>query len=179
MFKLPHRCVRGMNVILLGSLLLLPVLAWTDDCTADESPVRKFTPPVTVEGDPRDCGRAYGTLFRDGIRSFLNKEILDAFMGKPSSKEQLFAYAAACGDVLRAECPMIADEFTGIAEGSGLTFDEIVLINLHEELYHRGELPKHGHCTAVAVGPPDTGNQQTYVGQIWDWMESVTFTEPR
>ena len=125
---------------------------------------------------PRDCGRAYGKLFRDGIRSFLEKEIFNAFLDKPSSKEQLLDYAAACGKVLRAECPLIADEFQGIADGSGLTFDEIVLINLHEELYHQMELPKHGHCTAVAVGPPYTGNKHTYVGQTWDWMESVAGT---
>jgi hypothetical protein len=54
-----------------------------------------------------------------------------------------------------------------------VTFDEIMLINLHEEFYHRTGVPKHGHCTAVAVAPPDTGNKQTCVGQTWDWMESV------
>jgi hypothetical protein len=94
-------------------------------------------------------------------------------VGKPSSKEQLLAYAADCGKVLRAECPVIAEEVAGIAEGSGLTYEEIILIQLHEELYHRVELPMPGHCTAVAVGPPLTGNQQTYVGQTWDWMASV------
>lgn len=173
MSKRPHKSVHAARMSLLSILLLLPALARTEDCTADETSIRKFSPSVMVEGDPRECGRAYGKLFRDGIRSFLNKEIFDAFVGKPSSREQLFDYAADCGEVLRAECPLVAEEFAGVAEGSGLTFDEIVLINLHEELYHRGELPKHGHCTAVAVGPPDTENQQTYVGQTWDWMASV------
>ena len=42
-----------------------------------------------------------------------------------------------------------------MAEGSGLRPEEIVLITLHEELYHRGVLPKVPHCTAVSVGPPD------------------------
>src|SRR5262249_21494493 len=103
----------------------------------------------------------------------LRKEIDAAFVGRPSTKAQMLRYAAACGQVVRAECPLIAEEFQGIAEGAGLTFEEVVLINLHEELSHRTDLPQHGHCTAVAVGPPDTGNGHTYVGQTWDWMPSV------
>jgi hypothetical protein len=133
-----------------------------------------FGPALTIEGAPRDCGMAYGKSFRESIRAFLDKEILAAFVGKPCSKDQLLAYAAACGGVLRAECPVVAEEFEGIANGSGLSFEEVVLINLHEELYHRAALPpKHGHCTAVAVGPSDTGSEHAFVGQTWDWMQSV------
>ncbi len=158
------------------SIVCISLLVWTAVSSGAERAIGKFPPAATIEGEPRDCGRAYGKLFRDGIRSFLEMEIYDAFLNKPSSKDQLLGYAAACGMVVRAECPLIADEFTGIAEGSGLTFDEIVLINLHEELYHRVNLPQHGHCTAVAVGPPYTGDKRTYVGQTWDWMESVAGT---
>jgi hypothetical protein len=135
--------------------------------------VREFEPASVLEGNPRERGRVYGKQLRDAIRDFLQKEIDAAFAGKPSTKEQMLGYAAACAKVVRAECPMVAEEFQGIADGAGLTFDDIVLINLHEELYHRTDLPKHGHCTAVAVGPPDTGNKHTYVGQTWDWMQSV------
>jgi isopenicillin-N N-acyltransferase-like protein len=139
----------------------------------EKDAVREFAPATVIEGKPQDRGRAYGKQFRDAIRDFLAKEIDAAFIGKPSTKEQMLQYAAACGKVVRAECPLVADEFQGIADGAGLSFDEIVLINLHEELYHRTDLPKHGHCTAVAVGPTDTGNKHTYVGQTWDWMPSV------
>jgi isopenicillin-N N-acyltransferase-like protein len=138
-----------------------------------EETVREFGPAGVLEGKPKERGQAYGKQFRDAIRAFLQKEIYEAFVGKPSTKEQMLAYGAACAKVVRAECPMVAEEFQGIAGGAGLTFDEIVLINLHEEFYHRTELPKHGHCTAVAVGPPDTADKHTYVGQTWDWMQSV------
>src|SRR5262245_35023303 len=154
-----------------AALLVTSAFSRQAPAPAARDAVRAFAPATLIEGKPRDRGRAYGTRFRDAIRDFLTQEIDAAFVGKPSTKEQLLQYAAACGEVVRAECPLVADEFQGIAEGAGLTFDEIVLINLHEELYHRTELPKHGHCTAVAVGPPDTANQHTYVGQTWDWMQ--------
>ena len=132
-----------------------------------------FAPAVAVTGNPRERGLAYGKGFSDGIHRFLDKEIRTAFVDRPASQAEMLQYAAACGQVVRDECPVIADEFAGIAEGAGLTFEEVMLINLHEELYHRTGVPQHGHCTAVAVAPPDTGNAQTYVGQTWDWMESV------
>jgi hypothetical protein len=149
-----------------------------DDTTPYDAK-KSAVPPVTViEGGAPERGAAYGGRFRDAIREFLASEIEAAFAGKPSSKEELIKYAAACGEVVRQECPLIAKEFAGIAKGAGLTFEEIVLINLHEELYHRAPVPvpdrpKPGHCTAVAVSASDSGDAKTYVGQTWDWMQSV------
>ena len=135
-----------------------------------------FGPAVVLAGAPRERGAAYGRQFAPGIRKFLDAEIHGAFVGKPASREQMLQYAAACGRVMREACPVVAEEFEGIAAGAGLAFDEVVLINLHEELYHRGDLPKSGHCTAIAVGPPVTagaGEGHTFVAQTWDWMTSV------
>lgn len=156
------------------ALPVMLVLAWAAVAGADEPKVPPFAPAApVVAGEPRECGKAYGKLYRDGIKDFLDKEIFGAFVGKPASREQMLDYAAACGKVLREECPLVADELAGIADGAGRTYDEVVLIHLHEELYHRTALPKTGHCTAVAIGPPDTGNSNTYVGQTWDWMQTV------
>jgi hypothetical protein len=142
----------GRLIILASGLAALPLAG------QERTGPSGFPPAPVVAGTPSERGQSYGKQFREPIREFLDKEIYTAFVGKPSTKEQLLGYAAACGKVVRDECPTIAAEFQGIAEGSGLTFDEIVLINLHEELYHRTPLPAQGHCTAVAVAPPDTGN---------------------
>ena len=137
--------------------------------------VREIPEAIVIEGSALERGHAYGKRFRDEIRSFLDEEIFAPFTGKPSTREEMLAYAAACGTVVREVCPGIAEEVRGIAEGAGLSFEEIVLIQLHEELYHRAPLPgpKAGHCTAVAVAPADSGDGHAYVGQTWDWMESV------
>jgi hypothetical protein len=157
----------------LSAALLLCTLVVIALGTFEQPAVLPFPMATVIEGQPRERGRAYGTMNREAIRDFLQNEIYAAFIGKPSSKEQLLEYAAACLKVVLEECPNVADEFQGIAEGAGLSFPEIILTNLHEELYHRTELPKQGHCTAVAVAPPDTGSRHTYVGQTWDWMQTV------
>jgi hypothetical protein len=160
--------VRLFVVVLFASVTSTRLSAQSKD-----EAVPAFGPGAVIEGKAKERGIAYGKQFRTEIKEFLDKEIYAAFVGRPSTKEQMLQYASACAKVVRAECPLVVEEFEGIADGAGLSFDEIVLINLHEELYHRTDLPKHGHCTAVAVGPPDTGNKHTYVGQTWDWMKSV------
>jgi hypothetical protein len=128
---------------------------------------------ATIEGAPRESGKMYGERFGEAIRAFLDREILGTFVGKPASREQLLAYGKECGEKVREFSPEIYEECLGIAEGAGIARDEQFLITLHEELYHRSTLPPISHCTAVAVGPPATRGKAAFVGQTWDWMESV------
>ncbi|MCI0741489.1 MAG: C45 family peptidase [Gemmataceae bacterium] len=137
------------------------------------SKIKAFGPAQVISGKPRERGLAYGKLHRDGIRRFLDQEIYRPFLGKPASKKEMHQYAAACAEVMREVCPVIAQELEGMAQGSGVSSEEAVLISLHEELFHRVALPGAGHCTAVAVGPAESGNGHAYVGQTWDWMETV------
>ena len=100
-----------------------------------------FGPTGIISGKPRERGYAYGREFKDGIARFLDKEIYGAFIGKPSPKDDMLRYASSCGKVLKEVCPIVHEELGGAAEGSGFKFEELVLITLHEELFHRGALP--------------------------------------
>lgn len=128
---------------------------------------------TVISGKPRERGRQYRSRFKDSIQAFLDREIYSAFTGKPSTRDAMLGYAGQCSKSIRQYVPLIHDELEGMAEGSGLKLEELVLITLHEELWHRGVLPKVEHCTAVAIGPPDTRDGNTYVGQTWDWMTTV------
>ncbi len=128
---------------------------------------------VPISGRPRERGIQYGRRFREPVRAFLEREIYSNFNGNPSPRDAMLRYAAQCGRAVRRYSPLVADELGGMAEGAGLEFEEVVLITLHEELYHRGVLPSVDHCTALAAGPPDTRDGRAYVGQTWDWMVSV------
>jgi hypothetical protein len=139
---------------------------------ADKPAVKEHSLTV-ISGSPRERGRMYGETFKKEIQAFLNAEIYQAFNNKPATREDMRRYAAACAKEIKSYSPVIYQELEGIAEGTGLSLDEVTLITLHEELYHRGALPKVEHCTAVAMGPPDTADGHTYVGQTWDWMPSV------
>jgi isopenicillin-N N-acyltransferase-like protein len=126
---------------------------------------------VVISGKPRERGKQYGAKFKDAIAGFLDKELHQAF-AKTSTKEEQLRYAGQCTKAIKEYAPAILDEMEGIAEGSGLRLEDIVNISLHEEI-GKGALPKIEHCTALAAGPPDTNDGNTYVGQNWDWMASV------
>lgn len=135
---------------------------------AADAPGFSFT---VIAGKPRERGRQYGQQFKDAITAFLNREFYQAFNGK-YQKADLLAYAGACAQVMRKHCPTIIEEMEGMAEGSGLTADEFVLMSLHEELYHKKALPSVPHCHVAAAGPPVTTGD-SFVGQTWDWMASA------
>lgn len=132
----------------------------------------EIRPATLIAGTPRERGKKYGSLFKDDIAAFLDREIYGAITEKLYAKDRVLKFAGACAETIRKETPEIYEELLGMAEGSGLKLEEHVLLTAHEELYHRGEIPLIEHCTAVAAGPKVT-TESTYVGQTWDWMQSV------
>jgi isopenicillin-N N-acyltransferase-like protein len=149
-----------------AALALTGRFAW-----GQEQPKAADPALTVISGKPRERGRQYGQKFKDAIRGFLDREIYQAF--KKYTPEEALRYAGACGKKIRAYSSSLGEELEGMAEGSGLRAEEVILITLHEELYHKGVLPAVDHCTAFAAGPPDTQDGNTYVGQTWDWMTSV------
>jgi|SRR5688572_2884082 len=128
---------------------------------------------TVISGKPRERGREYGAKFADAIRSFLENEIYRGYEGKPNPRERMLRYAGACAKAIRKYSPTIIDELEGMAEGSGLALEELVLVTSHEELWHEGLVPASDHCTVFGAAPPDTEGDATFVCQTWDWMESV------
>jgi hypothetical protein len=128
---------------------------------------------TVIAGKPRERGRQYGRLFKGRIAAFLDREVYRAFEKQPAGRGAMRRYAGLCAKAVATFSPLLSEEVEGLAEGSGLQPEEVVLLSLHEELYHKGVLPSVDHCTAIAAGPPDTCDGRTYVGQNWDWMESV------
>ena len=144
-----------------------------DLCAANPGPT---APPHTltlIEGSPRERGRMYGRKFAQPIRDFLEREIYKPFATDTAKRNEITRYAGACLNIVEKWSPEITEELHGVAEASDVSVVELVLMSLHEELYHRGDIPKIEHCTAVAVGPPNSATGDTYVGQTWDWMGSV------
>jgi len=167
----------SVSSVAASSALVPRVPSWSQESApADKSRKAKegdVPPLATISGKPRERGLEYGRKYWPDIRRFLDQEIYGAFVQRPSPKDEMLRYAAACGKVVKETCPIVFQEMEGLAEGASLDLDEVVLISLHEELHHRGVLPKVPHCTAVAVGPPTTAGDLSLVGQTWDWMQTV------
>jgi isopenicillin-N N-acyltransferase-like protein len=127
---------------------------------------------TVVTGNPRERGRRYGRQFGAAMARFLDHEIVTPFSVKVK-RDDMLRYAGQCANEIRAYSPEIYDELEGMAEGAGTGLEDVIAITLHEEFYHQGVLPKAEHCTAIAVGPPETADKHAYVGQTWDWFVSL------
>ena len=62
----------------------------------------------------------------------------------------------------------------GIADGAGVPFDAILVLNCRSELMFaaarsKGETPP-GECTSFAVTPEASSDGHTLLGQNWDWV---------
>ncbi len=125
---------------------------------------------VSISGTPKERGVAYGSRFAKQIRWTLDDHIIGPYAKGNRPLDKLRRYADACYKSISCHCQEVAQEFEGMAEGSGLRIEDLVLITLHEELGKGGKLPHIGHCTAMAAGPPATCDGNTYCGQSWDWF---------
>ncbi len=139
--------------------------------------MRKY-PRIRVSGSPRQRGEAYGAQARDRIRgslagyqqAFAHYAGWDwATVGKEARQ-----FEAPVGDLY----PAFLEELRGIADGSEVSFEDILALNVRTEIMFAARArdassrraPATGECTAFAALPRSSGCGHTLVGQNWDWL---------
>jgi isopenicillin-N N-acyltransferase-like protein len=89
--------------------------------------------------------------------------------------------ALAMQPAIRALDPALLDEMHGIAQGSGLSFEDILALNCRSEILPSGFLDtraaarqptvfEEGECTAIGVAPGASADGRTWLAQNWDWV---------
>jgi isopenicillin-N N-acyltransferase like protein len=133
-------------------------------------------PVVDLVGGPSERGRSHGTQLRDEIRNFYNDWTSQWRYQSESqeagvSERDLLEYAVAHVPASRLYAPELVEEIEGIAEGSGLSFEQVFALNCFDEVACHGpsliSAGLHG-CTAFAATGRATSDGRTYVGQGWD-----------
>jgi isopenicillin-N N-acyltransferase-like protein len=69
--------------------------------------------------------------------------------------------------------PHLVDEMRGIAEGAGVSLDEILALNCRTEIFSLRTIPLAQECTALFVAPEMTADGHTLVAQNWDWADAL------
>jgi hypothetical protein len=120
---------------------------------------KSFYHLAEFRGTARDCGRAYGSSQAEAIGAFLYQQL------QPDSLR--LAYAERCSKVLGEWEKPVFEFAQGMAEGSGKSLQEIVLLLLHEEIGH-----VH-NCTAIGATRKGTVDGSAVIAQNWDWSGSL------
>jgi hypothetical protein len=127
---------------------------------------------VELRGAPRECGRSYGEQMAESITGYamqdatMGASLADCCAGIQPDPEHL-AYAHKCGEVLRAWDTGIAQFAAGMAEATGRSFEEVVLLLLMEEIGHTK------YCTALGATGTGTLDGSPAIAQNWDGISEL------
>lgn len=110
----------------------------------------------------RQWGQQHGESFREGIKELfiIRKELM--LQKNPSLEKVIDPLAKEQWEASKKYSPDITEELQGIAEGSGLEINDIVILNNYTD-FRDIELPDEG-CSTIAY----PGELAMIAGQTWD-----------
>ncbi|UOQ57518.1 C45 family peptidase [Leucobacter allii] len=136
-------------------------------------------PRIRVSGPPAERSRQYGELARERI-AVIRAGYERAFAAKGIAWAEAVRIARRHLPAIERYTPELLAELRGIAEGSGLGFDEILTINCRTEVLNGASRAtgaairaEFGECTAFAVEADRRADGGAVVGQNWDWLEAL------
>jgi len=129
---------------------------------------------IAIDGAPLARGRQYGRLAAPLIRRCI-AAYRDVFASRAGLQwDAAVAHARTFVGAIGDFAPESLQEMRGIAEGAGVPFDAVLVLNCRSELMfaaarRRGETPP-GECTSFAATPAATADGHMLLGQNWDWV---------
>ncbi len=117
-------------------------------------------PEVEVSGEPRSLGRQIGEAVGEQIRGFCAMAMEQVNRTVQISRESAMRVAQQSWGLAEAYSPDMAAELQGIAEGAGVSADEIMLLQIRNQLQPE---PTEG-CTSLSA----VGGGARLVAQNWD-----------
>ena len=144
-------------------------------------PVVEPFPFVSVSGRPIERGRAYGTIARERVHrsAALYGGQLDELGLSGRARTRLISDFA---DKVEGFEPSYLQEMQGIAEGAGVSLEQVVMINARTEVVAMARVlagrsdesdeeedTTADGCTGAIILPERTADGRLLHGQNWDW----------
>jgi isopenicillin-N N-acyltransferase-like protein len=143
-------------------------------------------PLIEVAGPASVRGRQYGELARGRIRlgiDHYSEQLRRLSVGPDGIAGIVRNYLP----IMQAFEPTYLEEMRGIAEGAGVSLEDIVLINARTEIVKLAARPdlrrqlagaadEPDGCTALVVSPAASADSRLIMAQNWDWKEECVDT---
>ncbi|QRM34268.1 C45 family peptidase [Microvirga sp. VF16] len=134
-------------------------------------------PLVEVSGGPRERGRQYGEQAADRVR--LGIEHYSSQLGRNDlTSDGIKQLVQRFEPTIARFDPTYLEEMRGIAEGAGVPFESVVLLNARTEILKLAQRPADDRnvpdddpdgCTGVVAMPGVTKEGRLIHAQNWDW----------
>ncbi len=116
---------------------------------------------LVFEGNPKQIGLQHGQALRDDIVTTIRT--YSGMWGFP--KEKIPRAVSGFRKIIEGDYPHLAEEISGIAEGSSIEADFIYAINARTELLRDSAK----ECTSVGVPASAHNEEHVILAQNWDW----------
>ena len=127
---------------------------------------------VTIQGAPYERGLQYGKACPQEIAISIQSYTDLLMLRKKMTWAQAKALARKYLPAIEALDHDYVEEMQGIADGAGVTFEDILVLNARSELLHTTVPadPEDGmECTAFSAVAPATKDGKVLAGQTWDF----------
>ena len=119
---------------------------------------------IEVAGEPRQMGGQIGEAAREEIRGYAEIALERVNKTVRVSRDRALRVAAECIGYVERYGPDMLEELRGMAEGSGLALEELMLLNVRNQF-----LPEtDAGCTSLSVAGHATAEGRPFVAQNWD-----------
>ena len=137
-----------------------------------------FFQMVELKGNAYEIGLQHGKALAGEIRANLTLyfDMVKGLTG--TNPEACLQHAGKFQEAIDSNAPELLEEMQGIAQGAGVSMDEILFLNARTELMSmrpNGEA-SGGECTAIGLTGERTIGGQPIIAQNWDWHERVCAT---
>jgi isopenicillin-N N-acyltransferase-like protein len=140
-------------------------------------------PFISVSGSPHERGLQYGRQAAGRVRGsarLYGQTLVNLGYGDQARARLIDHFAKEIGNF----APHYIDEMRGIAEGSGVDFQDIVMINARTEVLAKARAEKVTQadqepgdgCTGALILPERSANGNLLHGQNWDWRAECVET---
>lgn len=133
---------------------------------------------LDLAGSPYEIGSQHGEALREPIREFLATayEVHVANMPMAAGEQALLNFCRRNQGFFANYAPELADELLGIADGAGLTYDQLVYLNSFLEMEDLRAPGLGGRildgnlwgCSTFNVLPAAAADGKSYLGQTFD-----------
>jgi isopenicillin-N N-acyltransferase-like protein len=131
---------------------------------------------ITLEGTPEEMGGRHGELLAAGARAMCESRVeLCTKAAGGMSRAEILALAGESLPIFAEWAPETYAEFCGIAEGAGVTREELFIGNGYTDFVDlvRRQRPGPSECTHFAACPQACADGKLRVGQTWDMSASA------
>ena len=118
-------------------------------------------PEITVTGPPRELGRQLGEAARDQIVGFCEAAMTSVNRTVKTSRAAAMQTAAEAIPFVEDYAPHILDELRGTAEASGVTLEDLMLLQVRNQLQ-----AEDAGCTSFSMSGANRSG--AVVAQNWD-----------